>query len=246
MLIYQTKKGYYTDDYGNIPEDLQYNDMSKSEILEISSLMEDDLLLSPEELKQQWIDGAKFFAKGELEDVILDMIDHFMDGSGTPYSHASLTKSAFAHNNTVTYIEKTKKIFDQLIKDYINNLQSLGYSFDNREKSPMVDSMRKNKVEPVHFNTIGDTFDGLRICVNDVWGNTIEITSLTVNDDSYTCTLHYTLYDHFGLDKNDVQSYNYALFRAWYILQHYSEFNGRYKPFLTIMESDVTFEGKLS
>lgn len=246
LLIYQTKKGYYTDDYGNIPEDLQYNDMSKSEILEISSLMEDDLLLSPEELKQQWIDGAKFFAKGELEDVILDMIDHFMDGSGTPYSHASLTKSAFAHNNTVTYIEKTKKIFDQLIKDYINNLQSLGYSFDNREKSPMVDSMRKNKVEPVHFNTIGDTFDGLRICVNDVWGNTIEITSLTVNDDSYTCTLHYTLYDHFGLDKNDVQSYNYALFRAWYILQHYSEFNGRYKPFLTIMESDVTFEGKLS
>ena len=61
------------------------------------------------------------------------------------------------------------------------------------------------------------------------------------NDSSYTITLKYTLYDHFGLDANDVSTYYFVdSFAAWYILQHYNRFVGLYKPFLTLMTQERT------
>jgi len=46
------------------------------------------------------------------------------------------------------------------------------------------------------------------------------------------------------LDQPDVEKVyvNLAGFRAWFVLQHYKEFNGQYKPFVTMMEIDVPFE----
>jgi len=55
------------------------------------------------------------------------------------------------------------------------------------------------------------------------------------------------LYDHFGLDEPDVdnsKSYDYlAGFRAWFMLQHLKRF--AYKPFLTVIELEYDFSGKL-
>lgn len=57
----------------------------------------------------------------------------------------------------------------------------------------------------------------------------------------------FTLYDHFGLDQADVEKFGFeAGFRSWYVLQHYSEYNYAYKPFLTMMEFDVTISGTIS
>lgn len=51
----------------------------------------------------------------------------------------------------------------------------------------------------------------------------------------------------FGLDQEDVEKHGWvAGFQSWYILQHYSEYCGKYLPFLTLMEFDVTFSGTLN
>lgn len=56
------------------------------------------------------------------------------------------------------------------------------------------------------------------------------------------------LYDHFGLDQPDVEKkFGYlAGFRAWFVLQHYNEYEGKYKPFTSVMEIDVPFEGEFN
>ena len=75
-------------------------------------------------------------------------------------------------------------------------------------------------------------------------GVKIEVTNFSVSGSVYTCKLHYTFYDHFGLDSPDVEKYGFLDgFKGWFILQHYSKYEGTYKPFLTLMEFDVTFNG---
>lgn len=73
-------------------------------------------------------------------------------------------------------------------------------------------------------------------------------------------TLKYTLYDHFGLneldidysktliDKFGVQIYakDLTLFRSWYLLQHNENYNGEYKPFVTVIEFERPFSGSIS
>lgn len=58
---------------------------------------------------------------------------------------------------------------------------------------------------------------------------------------------HLRLYDHFGLDQPDVEKIYVELagFRAWFVLQHYDSFNGKYKPFINIFDDYVYFEGVL-
>ena len=71
--------------------------------------------------------------------------------------------------------------------------------------------------------------------------------------DSFTCILKFTLYDHFGLNKEDLFSPGWknflkqslAGFRSWFFLQHYNRFDGRFKPFITEMTFTVPLAGVL-
>ena len=57
---------------------------------------------------------------------------------------------------------------------------------------------------------------------------------------SFKAKLSITVYDHFGLDRNDVVKFGLlAGFRAWYLLQ---QVRG-YRPFVTKLELDERVEG---
>ena len=112
-------------------------------------------------------------------------------------------------------------------------------------------SSQWNKVNEPIYN---DYFSGLGICVDGLYGNRIEVTSYVFDGVNYKYTLHFTMYDIFGLDSSDITD-NYisfappfgilAGFRAWYILQHYDEYAGKYQLFISYMEFDKTFEGTI-
>jgi hypothetical protein len=72
-------------------------------------------------------------------------------------------------------------------------------------------------------------------------------TTTEVVIEHFSGTLHFCIYDHFGLDQPDVEKtyVNLAGFRAWYVLQHYDYFNGSFVPFVTLMEFDVPFESDI-
>ena len=97
-----------------------------------------------------------------------------------------------------------------------------------------------------------DKFGGLGICVDGTYGNQNEITSYSFDGKNYEYTIKYTIYDVFGLDKNDISDPNRLmqfgilhLFRYWYILQHYDKYNGDYKPFITYISFEETMKGKI-
>ena len=76
-----------------------------------------------------------------------------------------------------------------------------------------------------------------------------------------TIKLLFTLYDHFGLDEEDVRNFssgsisNFIMenflnaplegFSAWYILQHNKSYNKQYKPFPTIIEISENVSGTI-
>jgi uncharacterized protein (TIGR03034 family) len=247
LLIYQTGDTYYYDENGNYAEDLEYNDMSEDDLRALDWVNWIDFVgYTPALHRDDWeLMCTTFFSTGELQDVILNMIDHFMDGSGASYSNSTLTQKAFEHNSTQTYISAVESKLSTLLNTYDGDISALEYFASDRESNPLVQALYGTN-EPV-YNTASDIINGLTICVDGLWGNKIEVTSFNLSENTYTYTLHYTLYDHFGLDQNDVEKYGLlAGFRSWYVLQHYNEYNGVYRPFLTMIEFDVTVSGTYS
>lgn len=248
LLIYQTEKTYYYDEKGNLAEDLQYGDMTKDEIRALDWInWADFAAYSKEEHLATWsFMCTTVFSQGKLEEVIADMIRHFANGSGSVYRNSDLTAAAFAHESTQTYISLVQEQIVYLMKCYGGNIARLTYVAEQRKKNPLVVAMGNNDIlEPV-FNTPADKINGLTICVDGLWGNRIEVSSFVVSGNSFTCSLHYTLYDHFGLDQEDIKKYGVLSgFQSWYILQHYDQYKGQFLPFLTLMEFSTTFSGNL-
>ena len=186
-----------------------------------------------------------------------DMITHFAEGTGTDYSNATLTDRIENHESTNKYVDSVEDVFSELIKENRGNLRKLKY--DNTggmrdENSAMVKRMN-NKIKGGNKDLLQPSyngkFDGLGITVHGLYGNRVEVTSYSVEGKHYKANLHYVLYDVFGLDEEDITDpyagkFEFGLidcFRAWYILQHWDVFKGKYKPFITIVEFDRTIEG---
>ena len=83
------------------------------------------------------------------------------------------------------------------------------------------------------FNKLYDYFNGMKVTVDGIAAYIIYIDEYKLlSPNTYNAKLRIEIYDHYGLDKRDVEKFGYvAGFRSWYILQHVRG----YKPFLTKM-----------
>lgn len=81
----------------------------------------------------------------------------------------------------------------------------------------------------------------------NIWKDTGTLKNFRCTGSTFSGTLSYSLFDHFGLDDNDVEKiYGWTQqFCAWYVLQHYKNCKGAYKPFISYMDFDVSFSGSL-
>lgn len=247
LPIYQTPNTFFHDKDGNKAQDLLYNDMTINDLRDLPGINASDFNLTTEQHRERWGSMVTtLFSTGELETVILDMIDHFMNGGGAAYSNSTLTNAVVAHESTTSYTSSIETYVKELMNEYDGDISKLAYSVSTRGDNPLVKKLSDNNVFSPVYNTPSDTANGLRICLDSLWGNKVEVSEFTVSGSSYTCTLHYTLYDHFGLDAEDVVKFGYlAGFGSWYILQHYSAYNGDYVPYLTLIEFDVSFTGAI-
>lgn len=244
LLIYQSAATEEYDAQNRFAEDLEYGDLSKIDLLTISSISEDDITDNPTTLLNEWESLCNIMTISGLRSVAYDMIDHFMSGSGTPYENPTLTNAVLSHSSTQNYTTAVKNLTQQLIADYSGDITALTYNASDRLNNPLRNALYNNNIyQPVYDNT-SDKFNGLAFCLHDLWGNKIEITSYVQNEDgTYECTLRITLYDHFGLDENDIIDHDGAGFISWYILQHYNYFNNAFKPFVTLISYDITING---
>lgn len=249
LVIYQTKETKYCDAAGNYAEDLNCGDKTKEELTDLGWVNWSDFY---NKTTDDYYEGMKSIAKltsskdTSMRDVAYDMIDHFFDGSGSIYQNSVLSKKVYEHESTQEYIEYVKQYVDELISEYDGNISELVYKVSTRKNVPLVKKLKDNNIyQPEYSNTL-DYLNGMVFCLHGLWGNQIEIISYENVNGSYNCALQFTLYDHFGLDQEDVETYGYiGGFRYWYVLQHYDGFNKAYKPFLTNISFVISISGDI-
>lgn len=257
LLIYQTRRSYYLDADGFAAEDLMCGDKSLEQLESVENL-ELDLIQSDTE--QSLIDLVEDMATEttifdlEMRTVALDMVSHFVSGSGTAYSNSVLTQKVYNHSSTQAYVSSISSILQNLINTYCDDITAIEHSTslsaEERAHLPVVAAMKDHliaKKEPV-YSTWTDYGNGIAFCLHSLWGNKFEITEFVMTGDTYRCVIHYTLYDHFGLNADDLQQ-RYEIYldsiSAWYLLQHYDAYDQAYKPFLTLIEFDDVITGTI-
>ena len=173
-----------------------------------------------------------------MRTVATSMFNHFLDGTGTDYSHSTLTNRVRNHDATVDFINSNKSIITEYIETHGGDIWSFYSSSDFRQD--MYDVPRPA------YGTAADMLNGLMICLHDTWGYYVNIKDYSSDGETYSGTIHFTIYDHFGLDDNDVETFGWTQgFSAWYTLQHYTGCEGAYKPFVTYIEFDVSISGTI-
>ncbi len=221
-----------------IADDLCYGDgvhlntghsiYSIDEINNLTGLFKIQLEATEESL---WIDFRTMtdtlFSVGEMEDVANDMINHFKGNTGEEYSNQILTNHVINHPSCQRFCASMEKLILERYKhkNLLSSIENTKIHYDDELWG-----------HP-RFNTLKDTFiGGLTICMNDTWAYEVSITDAKIQNESLNIKYKVSLYDHFGLDKPDMEKiYRFgAGFRAWFVLQHVKNF----KPFITKVSFD--------
>lgn len=255
IYIYKTR---YTDEklkslsFEQRPEDFQYADKSIEQLRDMKYINWTDFFgLEVNDYVYSWKSLVKMASTGDMQDVALDMVNHFMDGTATDYWNLVLTKNIEEHSSSKKYISQISHIINGYIENNDGDISGLVYNENNRENSYMVSKMKNVVDEPVY----DDAFSGLGICVDGLYGNEIELISYYFDGTNYEYTLKFTLYDIYGLDSADIEAnkmvkkiVGFGLvggFRSWYILQHCNLYGGDYQPYITYSSFEKTIRGTL-
>ena len=225
--------------------------------------------------------------------ILQDMMDHFVGkrknnftdtlegGSGTysVYENADLTDAVKSHEYTLKYVNGFIDRLHELLQSNSGHIEELEYSEDlwtqlkSRRNHIVVNSMFKEKEKEDDDDVIelpqpsygrDNGVPGLSLAVDGLYGNKIEIVGYRKNGTSYSGTLRFSLYDHFGLDTSDLadeKKYSndnlgkifgvkpglFPGFRQWYIMQHWDEARDSIqpKPFITMMKFEFPFLGNI-
>lgn len=259
LLIYGTQNRPGKPKNGGKAKDLTYADKTSKQIIAMPYINKKDYdpAYKRKNYIHNWKNLGKTFTISGLRDVGMDMIDHFADGSGTIYSHSSLTKAAKNHSNTQNFVSGVNKSFKTVNKQNKGNIAKLKYTHTvNTKKDPtkrekrylLIANMMKNNAGSIEFNKFEDNLNGLRFTIHQVYANQVEVVYYKLNTKTgkYTVKFKHTLYDHFGLDDPDIDKFGWVgWIRSWYILQHDKKFERKNKPFITKVEFYVTLNGNI-
>lgn len=228
---------------------------SKSEILELGRLMEFSNMTD----FRLWFNFRTLkalLAWGDLSIILEEMIDKFQRSEGGIYESSILTKSIKENVNTINYCTKIEDyIAEQLKVNFIKleEVEDLDPYFEDQNKD-MRNSKGKRKDFGKEFsrpafsywdnqNLAGNLLSGRTLALNDIWSTEVILKELEIDGENYKGKYEVTLWDHFGLDKPDLEKFYYGVngFRAWFLLQHLQG----YKPFLSKMTFIKDFKGNL-
>jgi len=115
------------------------------------------------------------------------------------YSNEVITNAVFKHRATNDFINKVKEhIQTNVIKKHNGNINKVEEPVDNIEKPK--------------YSGIIDQITGLKIAINDTWGHRVTLTvyEYDANSHQYRGKLHIRIFDHFGLDVEDIKKYGTA------------------------------------
>ncbi|MGN0728120.1 DUF3289 family protein, partial [Treponema sp.] len=194
----------------------------------------------------KWL--IKFCTKddSDWETLGFKLYNRFCENDDTDYKNDSLLNKLFTeHSKTKKCIKEFRKRFENYLKKYkyeigIFNIDDFNNSIYGNYKS-------ENGVKrPIFGNYLTDGPNGPMLCFHDIQGFDVIAKNILIKNGKFYCTLFFDFYDHFGLDSNDLSSFDIfpALrsgFQGWYILQHFNECETGCKPFI----DHATYEEKV-
>ncbi len=256
LMIYQSPNDVMYDSNLKLPNDLDCGDDTKEYILSLNHFEEDDFSYSVASHRENWEELAEWTSMGQLETVALDMIGYFMSGDGGTYTNSTLTSEIVAHDSTQDYILGIKECLENNLENYNGNIYQLEYLGDyvnNRNAHPVVKYFLSNDILQPCFDSAGDVVQGLTFCMDNPWGNQIWIDWYKCIGNSYSGRFTVYIYDHFGIDEEDIgRKYKGIIpyggfqgFRSWFILQHYEAYNKNYKPYVSYVSFSIDFSGTI-
>jgi len=260
IYITNTTPGYNAD--GTVARDMVYADKTYQQLNSINTVLGSLAVeynqppasnpnfppQGPDALKHYMRQLPDLFASGNssMKNVASAMVEHFLDGTGTDYSNATLTNTVKNHTNTTSLINAVKNRITTAAGNYSGDLYSAtsnNYFYNSLSSVPL----------PA-YNTSADLLNGLKLCINGIWGYSVDVTSFMLSGNQFTCNLTFHIFDHFGLDDGDISQSSWysdflgytAQFGSWFVLQRYVNTNGLYRPFITRMDFSETFSGSIS
>ncbi len=278
MLIYRTRNrerlGFYDSSDNNdttpiIAEDLTYGKKDTNTIISNGTRIALSDLNGYNSIQQRAAIIKNFFNSQINYDrtfmqILSEMVDHFVDGTGTDYSNEALTAAVQSHRRTQSYVNAVTTLIKEYIainRGSINNLsydESLWTQPLARARHPLVNAMNaaiNNGADELYLPYYGynNGVPGLTLAIDGFYGNKIKIKSFQDHGGSYSATIEFTFYDHFGLDTPDLTNIKFGNltagtlpgFKQWYILQHWSELEGNIqpRPFVTNVSFSVSIAG---
>lgn len=216
---------------------------------------------SDDELFKNLINLAEWVSSGDLEDnnkrIIAEWQRQVYQTSEDHYTDSRLTDAVFKEETTQSLISEVKRLLHEalrVVNGDISRLSISNYIGQFNIKRPM-------------FSSFSDKRHGLTFALNDTWG--FKVTLLNYRYDAttkkYWAKLKFDVFDHFGLDKDDVVKFGSMEkvqdrvgklapvvpdsicqqaadgFCSWFILQY----KRGYKPFVTMMSKEIEIEGRL-
>ena len=185
-----------------------------------------------------------YFAHGQLQDNLDEMIAHFRSKKGGIYTNSTLTNAVKKTPQTHEYCNDIKNYIKIKLEQHngdISALEDKHVYFATEPYKKLRKEKKKFKTRPI-FNTWSDRFSGTTIALNDIWATEVKITNYRKIGKRSEVTYQVTFWDHFGLDISDMEKKFNAMpsvnevFICWFILQHLRG----YVPFIT----KITFEEK--
>ncbi|MER0442502.1 DUF3289 family protein, partial [Emticicia sp. W12TSBA100-4] len=233
-------------------EDMKFGNphFTKDELFDINYLMTSNYI---DNIPENHFETLKtmadwLFTIGNLQINGDAMIEHFKNGNGTDYSNPILTEAAKNHQASREFINRFKIIFNAELG---RNNGNYFYFKDNPIEFPSETSKPPRPAIRPQYSTWSDRITGLTFATNDIWSWDIKLLNFKKVGNTYEARIKVVLYDHFGLDRPDIEiSFeNWKLqakpasffngFLSWFILQHYYG----YKPFVTVIEWEERITG---
>ena len=150
---------------------------------------------------------AEWVSQGKLEANNINLIDTWrqqkLSNPQQYYSDDRLTDAVFDASVTQDFVDQIKEIISNSIRSASGDLGKV-----SMKSTP---NSKRNKVELKRptFSSKIDLINGLTFALNDTWGFRITLKSYScdIKKRKYWAIVSIEIYDHFGLDKEDVIKY---------------------------------------
>ncbi|WP_271783488.1 DUF3289 family protein [Aquimarina algiphila] len=206
-----------------------------------------------EKLFDIMINDLDDWARGDLDDNLVAMVDFFKVNTSTSdnYEDDRLTKAIAEHERTLSFINGFNPLLASKINENIESLNDMKVN-DSKTQYTKEDYQGKEEellgvegLQELKSLAYSDKFSGLGISVNGTQAYNVFLKEFKREGDSYQGKLELEILDHFGLDGTDIlgdKFYDQEEFICWYMLQHLRG----YKPFITKISINYSFSGTTS